>query len=109
VLLAIKSALWNTGSPIFRGAMTVSSRKEKCAAQIPSIRIWISRMIDTSQRHGADHRGKSDNGVTRAISLRSGALPASMAKSFSRTSVAAAFVSFARVEAARKEMLALTT
>jgi hypothetical protein len=89
--------------------MTVSSRKEKCAAQIPSIRIWISRMIDTSQRHGADHRGKSDNGVTRAISLRSGALPASMAKSFSRTSVAAAFVSFARVEAARKEMLALTT
>jgi hypothetical protein len=89
--------------------MTVSSRKEKCAAQIPSIRIWISRMIDTSQRHGADHRGKSDNGVTRAISLRSGALPASMAKSFSRTSVAAAFISFARVEAARKEMLALTT
>jgi hypothetical protein len=89
--------------------MTVSSRKEKCAAQIPSIRIWISRMIDTSQRRGADHRGKSDNGVTRAISLRSGALPASMAKSFSRTSVAAAFVSFARVEAARKEMLALTT
>ena len=66
-------------------------------------------MIDTSQRHGADHRGKSDNGVTRAISLRSGALPASMAKSFSRTSVAAAFVSFPRVEAARKEMLALTT
>ena len=89
--------------------MTVSLRKEKCAAQIPSIKIWISRMIDTSQRHGADHRGKSDNGVTRAISLRSGALPASMAKSFSRTSVAAAFVSFARVEAARKEMLALTT
>jgi hypothetical protein len=89
--------------------MTVSSRKEKCAAQIPSIRIWISRMIDTSQRHGADHRGKGGDGVTRAISSRSGASPASMAKSFWRTSVAAAFVSFARVEAARKEMLALTT
>ncbi len=89
--------------------MTVSLRKEKCAAQILSSKIWISRMIDTSQRHGADHRGKSGDGVTRAISSRSGALPASMAKSFSRTSVAAAFVSFARVEAARKEMLALTT
>ena len=69
-------------------------------------------MIDTSQRHRADHSGKSDDGVTRAISSGSGASPASMAKSFSRTSVAAAFaafVSFARVEAARKEMLALTT